>query len=106
MPLLKVVDRDGREHDVPARSGQKLMETLRELDYGISAICGGMCSCATCHVYIERDWVSKLPPPERQEKEMLDFALATDPITSRLTCQIRISAALEGLVVHMPAMQA
>ncbi|MEN9789382.1 MAG: hypothetical protein RLZZ473_1446 [Pseudomonadota bacterium] len=98
MPLLKVVDRDGREHDVPARSGQKLMETLRELDYGISAICGGMCSCATCHVYIEGDWAAKIPAAMSDERELI-AELAHHKSGSRLSCQIEMTDALDGLRV-------
>ena len=102
MPLLKVVDRDGREHDVPARSGQKLMETLRELDYGISAICGGMCSCATCHVYIEGDWAAKIPAAMSDERELI-AELAHHKSGSRLSCQIIADPALDGLILHVPA---
>ncbi len=98
MPLLKVVDRDGREHDVPARSGQKLMETLRELDYGISAICGGMCSCATCHVYIEGDWAAKIPAAMSDERELI-AELAHHKSGSRLSCQVEMTDALDGLRV-------
>ena len=105
MPTLKVIDRDGVEHDVPARAGVKLMETLRELEYGISAICGGMCSCATCHVYIDPAWVDRLPKKESMEEDMLDFAWNPDATTSRLTCQIKVTADLDGLVVRMPAGQ-
>ena len=61
MTLLRVVDRDGVEHEVEAKTGLKVMENLRELDYGVAAICGGMCSCATCHVYIDPDWQARLP---------------------------------------------
>ena len=56
MALLRVVDRDGVEHEVDAKTGLKVMENLRELDYGVAAICGGMCSCATCHVYVDPEW--------------------------------------------------
>ena len=66
-----MIDRDGAEHDVEARSGLKLMEPLRELDYGIAAICGGMCSCATCHVYIDPEWATRLPPAMSDERELL-----------------------------------
>ncbi|MFM8518501.1 MAG: 2Fe-2S iron-sulfur cluster-binding protein [Nevskiaceae bacterium] len=96
MPLLKVVDRDGHEHDVPARSGQKLMETLRELDYGISAICGGMCSCATCHVYIDADWAAKIPAAMSDERELI-AELSHHKSGSRLSCQIEMTDALDGL---------
>ena len=98
MTLLKVIDRDGKEHDVEARTGVKVMETLRELDYGISAICGGMCSCATCHIYIDPSWVSRLPAPMSDERELLT-ELAHHKETSRLSCQIDMTEALAGLRV-------
>ncbi len=71
MALLRVVDRDGVEHEVDAKPGLKVMETLRELDYGVAAICGGMCSCATCHVYVDPEWTAKLPEPMSDERELL-----------------------------------
>ena len=98
MALLKVIDRDGKEHDVEARSGLKVMETLRELDYGISAICGGMCSCATCHVYIEGDWAAKIPAAMSDERELI-AELAHHKSGSRLSCQIEMTDALDGLRV-------
>ncbi|HVY82650.1 MAG TPA: 2Fe-2S iron-sulfur cluster-binding protein [Steroidobacteraceae bacterium] len=98
MALLKVVDRDGVEHEVEARTGLKVMETLRELDYGVAAICGGMCSCATCHVYIDPDWVDKLPPPQSDERELLN-ELSHYTERSRLSCQIEFTPALAGLRV-------
>ena len=63
MPKLIVTDRDGQQHEVEARAGLKVMETLRELEYGVAAICGGMCSCATCHIYIDPAWLAKVPAP-------------------------------------------
>lgn len=98
MTLLKVIDRDGKEHDVEARTGVKVMETLRELDYGIAAICGGMCSCATCHIYVDPSWVSRLPAPMSDERELLN-ELAHHNETSRLSCQIDMTEALAGLRV-------
>jgi 2Fe-2S ferredoxin len=98
MPLLKVVDRDGKEHDVEAKSGLKVMETLRELDYGIAAICGGMCSCATCHIYIDRDWAGKLPAAMSDERELLS-ELSHHKETSRLSCQVEMTDALAGMRV-------
>ena len=98
MALLKVVDRDGVEHEVEARTGLKVMETLRELEYGVAAICGGMCSCATCHVYVDPDWADKLPSPQSDERELLqELSHATDQ--SRLSCQIEFTPALAGLRV-------
>lgn len=98
MPLLRVVDRDGVEHEVEGKSGLKVMETLRELDYGVAAICGGMCSCATCHVYVDEEWVSRLPEPMSDERELLD-ELAQRRENSRLSCQIEFTEALAGLRV-------
>jgi 2Fe-2S ferredoxin len=95
MPLLKVVDRDGKEHEVEAKSGLKLMETLRELDYGIAAICGGMCSCATCHVYIDEQALAKLPAAMSDERELLS-ELSHCRGNSRLSCQVEMTDALAG----------
>jgi len=98
MPLLRVVDRDGVEHEVEAKSGLKVMETLRELDYGVAAICGGMCSCATCHVYVDPQWLERLPPPMSDERELLT-ELSHHESNSRLSCQLDFSEALAGLRV-------
>jgi len=98
MPLLKVIDRDGVEHEVEAKAGLKVMETLRELDYGVAAICGGMCSCATCHIYVDEEWLSKLPPPMSDERELLG-ELSNYKENSRLSCQIEFTEALSGLRV-------
>ena len=68
---MRVVDRDGIEHEIEARAGLKVMENLRELDYGVAAICGGMCSCATCHVFVDVAWVDRLPVPMSDERELL-----------------------------------
>jgi len=98
MALLRVVDRDGVEHEVDAKTGLKVMETLRELDYGVAAICGGMCSCATCHVYVDPEWVAKLPAPMSDERELLT-ELSHHEDNSRLSCQIEFTEALAGLRV-------
>ncbi len=96
MPLLKVIDRDGVEHELPAKSGLKVMEALREVDYGVAAICGGMCSCATCHVVIDPAWADKLPPPMSDERELLSELSHYQP-TSRLSCQVEMTDALDGM---------
>ena len=98
MPLLKVVDRDGVEHEVKAGGGGSLMEPLRDHDLGITAICGGMCSCATCHVYVDAAWVSRLTAAMSDETDMLRD-LSTQRSNSRLSCQIQLSDALDGLKV-------
>ena len=77
MTKLVVVDRDGVEHEVESKSGLKIMETLRELDYGVAAVCGGMCSCATCHVYVDRDWADRIPAPMSDERELLSVLAHT-----------------------------
>ncbi|HTX04401.1 MAG TPA: 2Fe-2S iron-sulfur cluster-binding protein [Steroidobacteraceae bacterium] len=98
MPLLRVIDRDGQEHEVEGKTGLKVMEILRELDYGVAAICGGMCSCATCHIYVDADWQSRLPAPMSDERELLT-ELAHTQDGSRLSCQIEFTAELAGLRV-------
>lgn len=100
MPLLKIVDRDGKEHEIDAKSGLKVMETLRELDYGVAAICGGMCSCATCHIFVDQDWIAKLPAPMPDERELLSELSHYQP-TSRLSCQVEMTDATAGLRVHI-----
>ncbi|MFT3904719.1 MAG: 2Fe-2S iron-sulfur cluster-binding protein [Steroidobacteraceae bacterium] len=98
MPLLRVVDRDGAEHQMNIETGGKLMETLRDMDDGVTAICGGMCSCATCHIYVDADWFGKLPAPMSDETDMLKD-LSTHKANSRLSCQIDVTDALDGLRV-------
>jgi len=98
MPLLRVVDRDGIEHEVDAKTGLKVMENLRELDYGVAAICGGMCSCATCHIYVDAEWAGKLPAPMSDERELLT-ELEHYEARSRLSCQLEFTPELAGLRV-------
>lgn len=98
MPDLKVVDRDGIEHTVDAKSGLKVMETLRELEFGVAAICGGMCSCATCHVYVDADWFERLPRKQSDEQDLLS-ELSHHKENSRLSCQVEMTDALAGLRV-------
>jgi 2Fe-2S ferredoxin len=96
MPLLRVVDRDGQETEINAPAGGVLMEPLRDLDNGVTAICGGMCSCATCHVYIDPEWAAKLPAAMSDETDMLKD-LSSRRENSRLSCQIQLNEALSGL---------
>lgn len=93
---LNVVDRGGGEHEVETAPEGSLMETLRELDYGVSAICGGMCSCATCHVYIAPEWLEKLPERQSDEGDLLaELQFRQD--NSRLSCQIQLRPEHDGL---------
>lgn len=100
MPMVRVIDRDGIERELEAPSGATLMEPLRDMDDGVAAICGGMCSCATCHVYVDADWVAKLPAPMSDESDMLGD-LVSRRANSRLSCQIVLNDALSGLKVSI-----
>ena len=100
MALLRVVDRDGVEHEVEGKTGLKVMENLRELDYGVAAICGGMCSCATCHVYVDPDWQARLPARMSDERELLS-ELTHYQDNSRLSCQLEFTPELAGLRVRI-----
>lgn len=99
MAEIIVTDRDGREHRVTGRIGVSLMETLRDFDYGVAAICGGMCSCATCHVHVGEPWLDRLPPMQGDEKEILQELESYRPRGSRLSCQIPFEDALDGIEV-------
>ncbi len=72
---------------------------------GIEADCGGACACSTCHVYVDPTWVEKLPAKDAMEEDMLDFAYEPNPDRSRLTCQLKVTDALDGLIVQMPEKQ-
>jgi 2Fe-2S ferredoxin len=100
MPIVRVIDRDGVEQEVNAPSGAVLMEPLRDIDNGIAAICGGMCSCATCHVYVDEEWIGKLPAPMSDEGDMLGDLISRRE-SSRLSCQIVVNDALDGLKVQI-----
>jgi 2Fe-2S ferredoxin len=97
MAKMLVKDRDGIEHEIEGQLGVKLMETLREYDYGVTAICGGLCSCATCHIFVDPEWMSRLPAPQGDEKELLVELQHYDPVRSRLSCQVDFTPALDGL---------
>ena len=105
MPKITYIAFDGTETVVDAREGMSVMQTAvnNGVD-GIVAECGGACSCATCHVYVDEGWTDKLPEAQSMEKEMLDFVMSPEP-TSRLSCQIKVTAELDGLVVNTPESQ-
>ena len=99
MARMVVVDRDGKEHEIEARAGLKIMEVLRELDYGVAAICGGLCSCATCHIYVDPAWTARLPAPQSDELELLrELSDYKEPV-SRLSCQVEFTEQLSGIKV-------
>jgi 2Fe-2S ferredoxin len=105
MPKVKYIEHDGKEHDVEVPVGWSVMEgAVKNLIPGIDADCGGACACATCHVYVDEAWADKVPPKQDMEETMLDFAQDLSP-TSRLSCQIKITPQLDGLVVRLPKSQ-
>jgi 2Fe-2S ferredoxin len=96
MFTIKVTDLDGRQHELDAKPGEVLMELLREQDWGVAALCGGMCSCATCHVFIEEEWLESFPPKDSDEEELLEILDSFQP-NSRLSCQLRLQPVHAGL---------
>lgn len=105
MTQISYVEFGGTQHSVDVPNGHSLMNGA--LDNGISGIdaeCGGACSCATCHVYIGREWADRLPAVSETEAELLDFAEDRNE-DSRLACQILVHDSLSGLVVRMPRNQ-
>jgi 2Fe-2S ferredoxin len=106
MAKITYVEFGGKEHVVEVANGLTVMEGARDNGIpGIEADCGGACACSTCHVYVDASWVDKLPKKDAMESDMLDFAWSPDAVRSRLTCQLKVSAALEGLKVFMPEKQ-
>lgn len=99
MPTITVIDRSGNARDVQADKGLSLMEVIRDNGFDeLLALCGGCCSCATCHVYVAPDFAANLPAMSEDENDLLD---STDSRTenSRLSCQVQVTDALEGLQV-------
>jgi 2Fe-2S ferredoxin len=97
MVKLVVTDKDGRDVVVDARPGLSIMENIRQLPRSVEAICGGMCACATCHVLLDEPSMQRLPPRRYEERVMLETSRSFDPLRSRLSCQIKVTAELEGL---------
>jgi ferredoxin, 2Fe-2S len=105
MPKITFIQPDGTEQVVEAQSGMTVMEAAKKNDVeGIEAECGGACACATCHVYVDEAWREAVGGPSEMEEDMLDFAFDVRPV-SRLSCQIKVSDALDGLVVRVPEKQ-
>ena len=105
MITVTFIDASGASRAVEAQAGSTLMETaLRNGVPGVEAECGGACACATCHVYVAPEWTEMVGRPSPMEEDMLDFAADVRP-NSRLSCQIKVTEALDGLVVATPARQ-
>jgi 2Fe-2S ferredoxin len=99
MPTIKITDVAGESREVEAKAGLSLMEVAVDNNVsGMVAECGGACACATCHIYVDEAWLQKLPAMDDMEDAMLDSALERRS-NSRLSCQIEISAELDGLAL-------
>lgn len=105
MPKITFIEHDGTVHVVKAEVGATVMETaLRNDVASIVAECGGSCTCSTCLVHVDEAWMPIVGPPSAEEEDMLDAAFEVKP-NSRLSCQIKVTDALDGLVVHTPSYQ-
>ncbi|MFG1357780.1 2Fe-2S iron-sulfur cluster-binding protein [Xanthobacter pseudotagetidis] len=105
MVAITFIEFNGMAHKVEAQEGATAMEAaVRNGVPGIDAECGGACACATCHVYVDEAWREKVGEPSQMEEDMLDFASEVAP-NSRLSCQIKLTAALDGLVLRLPERQ-
>ncbi|MBT5217157.1 MAG: 2Fe-2S iron-sulfur cluster binding domain-containing protein [Gammaproteobacteria bacterium] len=101
MALIHVIDSEGEEHEVEGQVGLSLMESLRDLDNGTLALCGGMCSCATCHCFIEEPWASSLSERQDDEHELLEDLDSFRENQSRLSCQIELTEEMDGMRVEV-----
>jgi len=97
---IYVTDQQGTQHELDAVEGWRVMEIIREHGLPIKAECGGACACATCHVYVDDDWLDKLPEMREDEEEMLDEAFDLED-NSRLSCQLIMDENLDGLKVTL-----
>jgi 2Fe-2S ferredoxin len=105
MPLVTFIRFDGEKQQQRGEVGQSVMRVaVNAAIPGIIADCGGAATCATCHVHVDADWLQKLPPPSRDEAEMILCAIDPDE-RSRLSCQILLTEQLDGLVVYLPEKQ-
>ena len=105
MALIKYIQHNGNEYEVEVAEGNSVMQGA--VDNGIDGIlaeCGGACSCATCHVYVDEAWLSKIPTADDMEEAMVECVLEPKD-NSRLSCQIKVTAELDGLVVRLPESQ-
>jgi ferredoxin, 2Fe-2S len=105
MAKITYIEHNGRAHEIEVKTGLSVMEgAVKNNIPGIDADCGGACACATCHVYVDPEWLAKTGKPAAMEESMLDFAEAVQE-NSRLSCQIKVTDELDGLVVRLPESQ-
>ena len=106
MANIRFIQHDGSERVVAAELGKSIMQTARDnMVPGIIGDCGGNCSCATCHGYVDPAWIERVAPPSEDEVIMLDGTMHQEA-NSRLTCQIKMTRELDGIVVRLPVSQA
>jgi 2Fe-2S ferredoxin len=106
MAKITYIEHTGKEHTVDVANGLSVMEGARDNNVpGIEADCGGACACSTCHVYVDASWIEKVPAKDAMEEDMLDLAWEPNAETSRLTCQLKVTDALDGLIVRIPEKQ-
>lgn len=105
MPKIHFIEHDGKEHTVDVEIGLSLMDCATQNGIpGIDGDCGGVCACATCHVYVEREWLAATGERTETEADMLELAADVED-NSRLACQIKVSEELDGLIVRTPLSQ-
>jgi 2Fe-2S ferredoxin len=105
MPKVIYIEYSGKEHQIDLPIGFSIMEgAIKNSIPGVDADCGGSCACATCHVYVDEKYLSKIPTAQEAEKDMLDFVNETNN-SSRLSCQIMMNNELDGIIVRMPKKQ-
>jgi 2Fe-2S ferredoxin len=106
MPQVTFIAHDGSQSIVDIKPGESVMFGATQGGItGIVGECGGFCSCATCHIYVDDAWLAKLPPMTEHEDEMLEGTVSERKPGSRLSCQISVTDELDGLVVHTPEQQ-
>ena len=99
MVAIHVTNRAGKSQTIQGKACATLMEELRDQNIDVEAICGGCCSCATCHVFIDDAWAAKLPARSADEQELVEETESYRPVHSRLSCQIKLSDALDGITL-------
>ncbi len=105
MPLVHYIQVDGGEYEAEVPEGHSVMQgAVDNMIDGIIGECGGLCRCATCHCYVDEGWFEKVGGPQGVENELLEMVLDPQP-TSRLSCQIKVTQELDGLVVRLPRSQ-
>ena len=105
MPTIVFIEHDGEKREVQAEAGRSVMQAAVENAVpGIVADCGGSCSCGTCHGFVDPAWLAKIPPAGTAESALLEGLLELKP-NSRLTCQITVTANIDGMIVRLPKSQ-